>query len=344
MVAHYGDMRLGRRDEEGVRAFYRKIPPAGGREHTIGPVVLRESLGIEQGDFDRYRTILQEHELIGTVQGGGIYRVPRGDAHGETFYYKPLRRELELHWAERPKREYHRRQNFLRVLDTHHGGRARHGRWARPDLTVLGGKVLPYLPGKLLDVVTFEVKVDLSVEGLYEALAHRRRANYSYVLYVYPECWEAADPTLHATIVTEANRQGLGVILVRQEDDFGLWQELIEPVRHEPDPQQLHDFLESQCNRDGCLKDLAEWLKREAFVLPPVAGDDLRRLDLTTRELNTAQQIVERIADSEESWGPTALQDIADNDTMARVKGVLKSAGFIETGPGGGVKRAKSTY
>lgn len=189
MVAHYGDMDLGRRDEEGVRAFYRRIPVEGGRGNTVGAVPLRESLGIGRRAFDRYKSILQEHELIGTVQGGGIYRVPRGDGQGEAYYYEPIRRELELYWAERPKREYHLRQRFLRVLDTHHRGRGRDGRWARPDLTLVGGKVLPYLPGKFLDVVTFEVKVGLQIEGLYEALAHRRRANFAYVVCVYPSHW-----------------------------------------------------------------------------------------------------------------------------------------------------------
>ena len=189
MTAHYGDMELGRKDEEGVRAFYQEIPSGGGRENTIGPVVLREKLGIEKPEFERRKKTLQDYGLIATVQGGGIYRLPRDDG-SEISYYKPIRRELELYWAEQPKREYHLRQRFLRVLDTHHGGARPDGRWARPDATLIGGKVLPYLPGKFLDVITFEVKLGMPVEGLYEALAHRRRANFAYVICVYPEHWD----------------------------------------------------------------------------------------------------------------------------------------------------------
>ena len=336
-------MKLGRKDEKGVKEFYRGIPPAGGRENSIGPVVLRDSLGIGENDFDRYKAVLQEHGLIGTVQGGGIYRVERGECK-ETDYYDPIRRELELYWAEQPGREYHLRQRFLRVLDTHHRGRGRDGGWARPDLTLVGGKVLPYLPTKILDVVTLEVKVGMPIQGLYEAMAHRRRANFAYVICICPEHNGSPDPTDQATMVAEATRQGIGVILVPQEDDFELWRELVEPVRHEPDPQQLHDFLETHCDRDGCLKALREWLKRDAFYLPPVTPDNLCRLDLTTEELSVAQQIVERVAGSDESWGPTSLQDIADNETMVRVKDCLKSARFIETLQGGGVKKARSRY
>ena len=340
MVAHFGDMKLGRKDEKAVKAFYRAVP-LGGREERIGFMDLKDKLKLRNRpkDFDRYRNILQRHKLIRIVQGGGVYREPRGDPQ-ETFYYEPIRRELALFWAEQPKRKYHLRQRFLCVLDTHSG--PKEGRWARPDLTLLGGKVLPYLPGKFLDVVTFEVKVGMPVEGLYEALAHRRRANYSYLVCVCPRHLGTPDPSEEAIIVAEAARQGLGVILVPQEDDFDLWQELVEPVRHEPDPQLLHDFLETQCNKEGCLEDLRKWIDRDAFDLPPVTDDDLCRLDLTTKELTVAKKLVERIASSDE---PTSLRNITHDDTMmARVKDVLKSVEFIETVQGGGVKRAKAIY
>ncbi len=341
MVAHYGDMELGRKDEEGVRAFYREVPPAGGRENTVGPVVLRETLGIGKREFERRKAALQDYGLIGTVQGGGIYRLPRDDGR-ETSYYEPIRRELELNWAEQPKREYHLRQRFLRVLDTHHRGRGRDGRWARPDLTLLGGKVLPYLPGKFLDVITFEVKLGMPVEGLYEALAHRRRANFAYVVCIYPEHWGQPGPAEQATMVTEATRQGIGVILVRQEDDFGLWSELVEPVRHETDPQHLHDFLETHCDRGDCLPELRGWLERGSFELPPVSDGQLRRLALTTKELEVARAMVGMIADSDESWGPSYFRDLASDRVVGRVRDVLKEADFIQTVRGGGIRRARS--
>ena len=342
MFAHYGDMDLGRKDEEGVRAFYREIPPDARRENTIGPVVLREKLGIGKREFERRKRTLQNHGLIATVQGGGIYRCPRDDG-SETSYYEPIRRELELYWAEQPKREYHLRQRFLRVLDTHHRGRGRDGRWARPDLTLLGGKVLPYLPGKFLDVITFEVKLGMPVEGLYEALAHRRRANFAYVVCVCPKHWGPPDPAEQATMVAEATRQGVGVMLVRQEDDFGLWNELVEPVRHETDPQHLHDFLETHCDRGDCLSELRSWLERGSFELPPVTDSQLRRLPLTTDELAVARSMVAMIADSDEGWGLSNFRELASDRVLGHARDVLKQAEFIETVQGGAIRRARST-
>ena len=276
--------------------------------------------------------------------GPGRRDVPgRPQSGNEVSYYEPIRRELELYWAEQPKREYHLRQRFLRVLDTHHRGRGRDGRWARPDVTLIGGKVLPYLPGKFLDVITFEVKLGMPVEGLYEALAHRRRANFAYVVCVYPEHWGLPDPAEQATIVAEATRQGIGVILVRQEDDFGLWSELVEPIRHEPDPQHVHDFLETHCDRDDCLPELRKWLEAEPFELPPpVTGADVSRLALTTDELVVARTMMEMIGDSDEGWGMSNFKKLGSGRVVSHVRDVLKKAEFIETVQGGAIRRAPS--
>ena len=203
--------------------------------------------------------------------------------------------------------------------------------------------MLPYLPGKFLDVVTFEVKLGMPVEGLYEALAHRRRANFAYVMCIYPEHWGPPDPTEQATIVAEATRQGVGVILVRQEDDFGLWSELVEPIRHETDPQHLHDFLETHCDRGDCLPELREWLQRGSFELPPVTDGQVRRLAFTTKELAVARAIVEMIAGSDESWGLSNFKELASDRIVGHVRDVLKEAECIETVQGGAIRRGRST-
>ena len=309
-MAHYGDMKLYRKDEELVRAFYRHIPITykGEEKKSIGPVEIRKNLkhsGIEiDPKFDFCKKYLLDHRLIGVKPGGGVYRQPRGkqgEKYPEKYYYEPIRRELELYWARQPKRAYHLRHRFLRVLDTSTG--RKEGKWTSPDLTLLGGKVLPYLPGRYLDVITFEVKVGMPVVGLYEALAHRRRANYAYLVCVVPEETRGKlAPLDEAVIVVEATRQGVGVILVSQEDDFHLWQELVEPIRHEPDPQQLHDFLENQCDRGDCLKGLREWLGMdERKELPPVTEEAVRAawLDLTTEEFEVALKIVKRLGDGD---------------------------------------------
>ncbi|MCY3988182.1 MAG: hypothetical protein OXF94_06265 [Gammaproteobacteria bacterium] len=339
MVKHYGDMELGRKDEEGVRAFYRQIPAEGGRKNTIpirGGVVPRlkalKELEFSEIKFERWLKILSEYGLIGTYKRG-IYRACRQDKKkNEVAYYKPIMRELGLYWAEQPGREYHLRQRFLRVLDTHHRGAAKDGQWTRPDLTLIGGKVLPYLPGKFLDVITFEVKLGMPLDGLYEALAHRRRANFAYVVCVCPKPWPEWDYATppseenQAALVAEATRQGIGVILVRQEDDFGLWSELVKPVRHEPDPQHIHDFLQTQCDREDCLKKLREWLDRHPSELPPVSDTDVRRCPLTTEGLEVALEMRETINKDNKKKGAASPHGfMADADYFDGIRSQLVS-------------------
>ena len=341
MVTHYREMALGRTDEMRLKDFYRSVPPTGGR--TIGPKILQKKLDITDADFKWRREKLLEHKLVGTVQGGGIFRQPRDDDKNvEKFYYLPIMRELDLRWAESLGRQYHLRHRFLRVLDTSQGGARPDGKWARPDITLLGGKVLPYLPGKFLDVITFEVKWGLALEGLYEALAHRRRANYSYLICVCPESLPSPDVTTVAALTAEATRQGLGVILARQEDDHGLWRELVSPVRYAPDPQELHDFLETQCNRKGCLADLAAWIERSESELPAVTDRDLRRLHLSTPELEAAREIHKRLLERNGNLRRKELDDIAGQCMISRVRRVMKDARLVDLTQGGGTKLADS--
>ena len=140
-------------------------------------------------------------------------------------------------------------------------------------------------------------------------------------------------------MVAEATRQGVGVILVRQEDDFGLWSELVEPVRHEPDPQHLHHFLEDHCKADA-LKDLGDWLRRQDDDdLPDVTDCQLRRLSLTTEELEVARKImkmVKPLQGDEDTLVPTKYRHLA---SVKRVKDKLTEANYIKPIQGGGMKK-----
>ena len=280
MVKHYGDMNLGREDEARVRELYRRVPVGEGDDNRVKRADLTKRLNADVGDgfwtddnVGKFATLLKGHGLVGLDhrgrgQGwGAIYRVPRG-TRNEKDYYPPLAREIEQGWATEKGREYHRDGRFLRVLETAFlGKRVTGGKWTRPDITLIGGKVLPYLPGKHLDVVTFEVKHQadetkhpLDITGLYEALAHRTFGNFAYVIYVVPQK-NQLDEVQSARITVEATRTGVGVIYARQEDDFALWEETVEPVRHWPDPQKQHDFLTTQC--EDILPDLAKWIAKD---------------------------------------------------------------------------------
>jgi hypothetical protein len=47
----------------------------------------------------------------------------------------------------------------------------------------------------------------------------------------------------------EAKRFGIGVIVAAEPDNYDTWEEVVEAVRHEPDPDRLNEFLAQQVSQ-----------------------------------------------------------------------------------------------
>ena len=98
----------------------------------------------------------------------------------ELQLYSPVKKQLEAHWARR------------RQLDDCHceitalqGRRDTGGSWSRPDLAVIAYRKYEFLPERVFELFSFEVKsaTDISIKGVMEALAHREAATRSFVIY-----------------------------------------------------------------------------------------------------------------------------------------------------------------
>ena len=312
----YDEMKLGRRDEIVLKSIFKKVPIRPKYKQPKGPYgiddrSLRERVYSDliayplekaQGMVEfrqRYRAardkLREEGLILATNNNEWYFRHSRTEGKGELEFYGPLLREIIQYWSEQPGREYHLRQRFLKGLDTHG---AKTGAWTAPDLTVVGGKVLPLIPGKYLSVYTFEVKRNLTLVGLYEALAHRRRSHYSYVLYALDDDSSALDLLEISHIVQEASKQGIGIIIAYQLDDYQQWNEIVSPERHEPDPAELNGFLEEHKDRENFGEELISWIQRDDDVMLEVCEEDVDRLMFTTEELVLAKRIIKRLRDS----------------------------------------------
>ncbi|MCY3745106.1 MAG: hypothetical protein OXH05_02650 [Acidobacteria bacterium] len=245
---------LDREQADKLREFYRLVPVHG----SIGNVTLREQLGITDETDEEYwrlRQILIDGGKISKARGkgGSVRRIPQEEV-SESDLERPMWHEIKTRWARA------RRYTLCEAKITARLGRKPTGRWSRPDITLLGGRNYPNLPGgKFLDVVTFEIKPWFWLEGVYEALAHQRRANLSYLICFNAGQWGVPqDHRDSIAVQREAERQGVGLIVAPEADHFETWDERVEPTRFDPDPHDLDEFLQEQVGE--LLDALHTWL------------------------------------------------------------------------------------
>jgi hypothetical protein len=248
------------------RALYDIVPSDGS---TITNPLLRKKLrwGAD-ADEDRYfatRNAVEDAGLIarGRGRGGTVRRVlvasedavadPRAlpaetpeavaaAMRRELDLYEPLQRIIRAEWAK------DHRVRPIAVEITAQQGRRATGMWARPDIVSVEVRTFTHVPGKYIEVVTFEVKpVDaINVLAVYEALAHRRAATHSYVLLHIPDKdRDELEPAV-AEIAEVARGHGIGVITVEDPSDYETWEEREAAQRVVPDPGRLDAFIGQQ--------------------------------------------------------------------------------------------------
>ncbi|MGV9806787.1 hypothetical protein [Micromonospora chersina] len=160
----------------------------------------------------------------------------------EPALYEPMRAVIERDWAQE------HRQDLLAVEITAFGGSRPTGIWSRPDITTVEVRTFEYVPGKHLDVNTFEIKSPnaVNVQAVYEALAHRRAATRSYVLFYIPPDQAAALKQDVEDVAAAARMHGIGVVTAGDPYNYDTWEELEEADRTVPDPEKLNDFIGEQ--------------------------------------------------------------------------------------------------
>ena len=260
------------------------VPPTD----TIGNKALRDQLGAEWPE-DLYwaiRNRLVERGVLetGKGRGGSIKRVPSptpaqpqqdqvapalGEAHEaaapaagpdynkELDLYPPIAAVLRNQWSKEQGFD-----NYLVEVTAKQGSRLTGGKWTRPDITAVGYKTFPYVPGRYLEVITFEVKPTntIDVAAVYEALAHRRAATRAYVITHMPSEKRKDFSAVIDSICDESKKFGVGVILAEDPTNFDTWEVLLEAERYEPDPSRLNEFIAQQTTPE--LKEqIVRWFK-----------------------------------------------------------------------------------
>lgn len=133
------------------------------------------------------------------------------------------------------------------------------GTWTRPDITGVSVRTFQHLPGKYVDVWTFEVKPveALDVTAIFEAASHASRATRSYALLQIPERSTEAVDELLDRCAREAARLRVGLITFASEAEFKTWETRVEAPRLETAPEALDEFIGHLSER--ARKRIAQW-------------------------------------------------------------------------------------
>lgn len=253
--------------------FIDKLKELGG---TSGNVSLRASLNWEEDRYWRTHGLLSDEGVIlrGRGKGGsvlivsqlndaktddksGLANLPTSSRYRELDLYEPTKSTLEGTWVKERAFDDH-----LVEVTALPGRRSTGGTWTRPDISVLATKAYPYLPDRLFEVITFEIKAAdaIDVTAVFEALSHAQFATQSYAFFATNGLdLEACCPDTQR-IFSLASQHGVGIVVAANVKDYSSWDERVRPRRNIPDPEQTNLFI-STCFSEAAKSRVVKWHK-----------------------------------------------------------------------------------
>lgn len=234
-----------------------------------------QGVALSDADYWDIRNELIADGLLtkGMGKGGSVFLTDQGDEyeedHGEeeqqdavqyvneTQLYPPFYQTLGGYWV---------RENGIRdyIIEntSSQGARATGGTWTRPDMTLISVHKYPFLPGKTLDVTTFEIKaLDIfDIKGVFETAAHSVFAHRCYLAVHVSESLRASQNTDFDRVRNECKRFDVGFLTFTDPADGDTFEIVVEAVRKEPDPGEVNEFITKQISNPNQMQ-LLEMLK-----------------------------------------------------------------------------------
>jgi hypothetical protein len=191
------------------------------------------------------------------LASGGVVERER-----ESARYKDFRSTLE-EWLPADY-DVEENNNYLLKVTAEAGRRRTGGTWSRPDFTFVGVRVYPFVYGKTMDIVTFELKPrdNWDIEAVFETLSHSRWATESYLAVERYASEDEPDELRRADLrertEQECARLGIGLIYFKDACDLRTWDFWIDPIRRNPDPHEMNTFLSKTFSDVGERTQLAQ--------------------------------------------------------------------------------------
>ena len=242
-----------------------KIPDDGS---AIGNMTLIKKLG---WDEDRYWSVRDDlvndgKIALGKGKGGSVFKlIIKSKKKKKLSKAIPFTQEKSLYkpFFEVISTKFIKDKgikNFISQITASQGSKSTGGKWTRPDIVVVAVNTYSYLPGKIMDIISFEIKTskDFDVSGVFETAAHSKYATKSYLCVYLPEGWNNEDPEFER-IKSECERFGIGLMYFSDPTDYANYEILVEPKRGNPDPHDMDTFISIQI-LDKNKKQISEYL------------------------------------------------------------------------------------
>ncbi len=190
----------------------------------------------------------------GRGRGGSVYRVQVAAKRPKAIKTKIREAALYAKVGQYIQRAWVKDNGitqFVLERTAAQGKRKTGGKWTRPDFALVALKSFPYIPGKVLELITFEVKPqdDYRIEGVFETAAHSRFSTKSYLLIHSPT--GVPNTEEFQRVERECERFGLGLIAFTDPEDWKTYETLQEAERRNPDPADMNSFIASQVSKEN---------------------------------------------------------------------------------------------
>lgn len=199
--------------------------------------------------FEIRNELIAKGELgKGPGRGGSVYRIEgtttaakkvKQNKTSEQALYPPLEEYLEQTWTAENDIKH-----FVVDRTANLGRKKTRGIWTRPDLSLVAIHTFAYIPGKTIELVTFEVKPanNFGIEGVFETAAHSRAAHRSYLMIHTPDGKPDREDKFDR-LVSECERFHLGLIIFDKPKEWETFDTVLEADRHNPNPADVNAFI-----------------------------------------------------------------------------------------------------
>ncbi|MEW6411973.1 MAG: hypothetical protein AB1483_05800 [Candidatus Zixiibacteriota bacterium] len=264
------ELKIDRQKRKSLAKFILgEVPSNGSTVSNQWLIAKAKKNGFTEDEYWFVRNELIDNGTLGKARGkGGTIYLVAGTAKTaekrtkkkyakEKSLYKPCHDVIMGFWIKDAGLDP---RKCVTQVTANQGGRKTGGKWTRPDITVISVRTYEFIPGKILDVTTFEIKPanDLDVKGVFEAASHSRFAHKSYLAVHLPDGKKESDD--FKNLQKECERFGVGFIYFEKSDDWTTWEIVTDPDRKNPAPEEVDRFISTQMSKEN-QKDIHEFLK-----------------------------------------------------------------------------------